>query len=323
MLELVVLLEESGYACAPTALLGSAGAARHLRRRLGRAACRVAAQTRLGGGHRLVRRIRRRHQHALLRPPGSRRGHFRRRGALLAPASEVEFEPFDAIDATAPSHWSPTRPGSACRATSTGAATGSPSRSPRGRHRRARSRWRSTTRANASSSAGPSAPTRRWGTGAPGCCWPPEVRSRSPTTQPGPPTPSRSRCRWRPRWRLHGQRTRLAGPGLGAPGLRRHRVHLGARPAVLAQARPRRGPHARHAARPSRARCRPLGLGAGEPRSLTSHPPPAPRCSRRRRGRGAAGIGRETLHPHPLQLGEPLAYLGDRPDQPVGGERSM
>ena len=66
--------------------------------------------------------------------------------------------------------------------------------------RRRRWRWRWSTRATASSSAARSAPTRRSRTAARRCCSRWRARARAPTTPPGAPTPSRSRCRRPPRW---------------------------------------------------------------------------------------------------------------------------
>ena len=102
MVGLAVLLEESGYACAPTPLLGSAGAALVLSA-AGSEDQRAEWLPKLASGEAI----------------GSFGGFvdgqstlfcdlpvadvvvtFDGEGALLAPASEVSFEPFDAIDAT-------------------------------------------------------------------------------------------------------------------------------------------------------------------------------------------------------------------------------
>jgi alkylation response protein AidB-like acyl-CoA dehydrogenase len=102
MVELVVLLEESGYACAPSPLLGTAGAALVISA-AGSDEQRSEWLPKLASGE----------------ATGSFGGFadgqstlfcdlptahvvvtFDGNGALLAPASEVEFEPFDAIDAT-------------------------------------------------------------------------------------------------------------------------------------------------------------------------------------------------------------------------------
>src|SRR5215208_358414 len=102
MVELAVLLEESGYACAPSALLGTAGAALVISA-AGSDEQRAEWLPKLASGE----------------ATGSFGGFadgtstlfcdlptadvvvtFDGEGALLAPASEVEFEPFDAIDAT-------------------------------------------------------------------------------------------------------------------------------------------------------------------------------------------------------------------------------
>ena len=102
MVELGVLLEESGYACAPSPLLGTAGAALVISA-AGSDEQRAEWLPKLASGE----------------ATGSFGGFadgtstlfcdlptadvvvtFDGEGALLAPASEVEFEPFDAIDAT-------------------------------------------------------------------------------------------------------------------------------------------------------------------------------------------------------------------------------
>jgi alkylation response protein AidB-like acyl-CoA dehydrogenase len=107
MVELAVLLEESGYACAPTPLLGSAGAALAISA-AGSDEQKAEWLPKLASG----------------KATGSFGGFdntpsgdaestlfcdlptadvvvtFHGENALLAPASEVEFEPFEAIDAT-------------------------------------------------------------------------------------------------------------------------------------------------------------------------------------------------------------------------------
>jgi alkylation response protein AidB-like acyl-CoA dehydrogenase len=102
MVELAVLLEESGYACAPTPLLGSAGAALVISA-AGSDDQRSEWLPKLASGE----------------ATGSFGGFtdgqstlfcdlptadvvvtFDGEGGLLAPASEVDFEPFEAIDAT-------------------------------------------------------------------------------------------------------------------------------------------------------------------------------------------------------------------------------
>ena len=296
MVELVVLLEESGYACAPTALLGKRRRrARHLRRRLGRAACRVAAQTRLGGGHRLVRRIRRRHQHALLRPPGSRRGgHVRRRGALLAPASEVEFEPFDAIDATrsfalvsdAAGERLPgdvdggrDRLAVAIAAELTGIAQRALEMAvDYARERQQFGRPIGAYQAVGHRCAGMLLATEESRSLTYYAAW---AADAEPESLPMAAAMAAARAAdagwqvpasalqvfggigftWEHDLQFWLKRGRVEGRMLGTPRDHRERV------ADLS------------------------GLGAGEPRSPNQPPPPAPRCSRRRRGRGAAGIG--------------------------------
>src|SRR5204863_6299145 len=102
MVELAALLEESGYACAPSALLGTAGAALVISA-AGSDEQRSEWLPKLASGE----------------ATGSFGGYsdgtstlfcdlptadvvvtFDGEGALVAPASEVEFEPFEAIDAT-------------------------------------------------------------------------------------------------------------------------------------------------------------------------------------------------------------------------------
>ena len=90
MVELAVLLEESGYACAPSPLLGSAGAALVIsaagsdEQRAGMAA------PRLREGDRVVPGIRRGGSHPVLRSaPADVVVTFDGEGALLAPASAV------------------------------------------------------------------------------------------------------------------------------------------------------------------------------------------------------------------------------------------
>jgi alkylation response protein AidB-like acyl-CoA dehydrogenase len=102
MVGLAVLLEESGYACAPTPLLGSAGAALALSA-AGSEEQRAEWLPKLASGE------------AIGSFGGFAEGQstlfcdlpvadvvvtFDGEGALLAPASEVSFEPFEAFDAT-------------------------------------------------------------------------------------------------------------------------------------------------------------------------------------------------------------------------------
>jgi alkylation response protein AidB-like acyl-CoA dehydrogenase len=102
MLELAVLLEESGYACAPSPLLGTAGAAllisaagsdEHRAEWLPKLASGEA--TGAFGGYAEG-------QSTLFcdLPTADVVVTLDGEGGLLAPASEVEFEPFEAIDAT-------------------------------------------------------------------------------------------------------------------------------------------------------------------------------------------------------------------------------
>jgi alkylation response protein AidB-like acyl-CoA dehydrogenase len=115
MVELAVLLEESGYACAPSPLLGTAGAALVISA-AGSDDQRAEWLPRLASGEAtgafggLINA-----DSSAPRPGSAADGHsslfcdlptadivvsFDGEGALLAPASEVDFEPFEAIDAT-------------------------------------------------------------------------------------------------------------------------------------------------------------------------------------------------------------------------------
>ena len=102
MVELVVLLEESGYACAPRPRCSAAPGPRSSSPPpLGRAACRVAAQTRLGGGHRLVRRLADGTSTLFCDlPTADVVVTFDGEEPLAPRLRGREFEPFDAIDAT-------------------------------------------------------------------------------------------------------------------------------------------------------------------------------------------------------------------------------
>jgi alkylation response protein AidB-like acyl-CoA dehydrogenase len=102
MVELAVLLEDSGYACAPSPLLGTAGAALVLSAagsdeqraewlpKLASGEARGAFGGFAEGKSTLFCDL----------PSADVAITFDGEGALLAPASEVEFEPFEAIDAT-------------------------------------------------------------------------------------------------------------------------------------------------------------------------------------------------------------------------------
>jgi alkylation response protein AidB-like acyl-CoA dehydrogenase len=102
MVELAVLLEESGYACAPTPLLGTAGAALVISAagsdeqrsewlpRLASGEATGAFGGFADGNSTLFCDL----------PTADVVVTFDGEGALLAPASEVDFEPFQAIDST-------------------------------------------------------------------------------------------------------------------------------------------------------------------------------------------------------------------------------
>ena len=166
MVELAVLLEQCGYACAPSPLLGSAGAALVISE-AGSDEQRAEWLPKLASGEATG-------SFGGITPDGASTlfcdlptadvvVSFDGEGALVAPASDLEFEPIEAIDATR-SYGLVSEPGAnGSRGTSTPAATGSRWRSPPSSpgSPNAPWRWRSTMPASASSSAGRSAPTRR------------------------------------------------------------------------------------------------------------------------------------------------------------------
>ena len=218
MVELAVLLEESGYACAPSPLLGTAGAALVISA-AGSDEQRSEWLPKLASGE----------------ATGSFGGFadgqstlfcdlptadvvvtFDGDGALLAPASEVDFEPFEAIDATR-SYGLVSEP----------AGEPLPGDVAGGRDRLAvaiaaeltghrpagdRDGGRVRARAPAVRPADRRLPGRS-ATAARRCCSPPRSPARSPTTRPGPPTPSPSRCRWPRRWPARARPT----PGWQVP----------------------------------------------------------------------------------------------------------
>ena len=122
------------------------------------------------------------------------------------------------------------------------------------RRRSGRWRWRSSTPRTASSSARRSAPTRRSRTAAPRCCWRPRTRARRLRRGMG----ARPRARVGAAGRIDGEGLRvgcrLARDRVRDPGPRRHRLHLGARPPLLPQAR--QGQRARLRRRPVAPRAR-------------------------------------------------------------------
>jgi alkylation response protein AidB-like acyl-CoA dehydrogenase len=102
MVELAVLLEESGYACAPSPLLGTAGAALVISA-AGSDEQRAEWLPRLASGEATGAFGGFAEGQSTLfcdLPTADVAVTFDGEGALLAPASEVEFEPFEAIDAT-------------------------------------------------------------------------------------------------------------------------------------------------------------------------------------------------------------------------------
>jgi hypothetical protein len=237
-----------------------------LSRRIRRSALRVASKARVGRVDRFVRWLCRRPEHDVLRPPDRRRrGDLRRDGALLAPASDVDFEPIEAIDATRSYGLVSEAAGDRRPAMPTWVATGSRSRSPRSSPDRAAHHGDGgRDRASASSSAGRSAPTRGGHRCAAMLLATEESRSLAyyaawtadAELESLPMASAMAAARAADGgWQVPASALQV----LGGIGLR------GARPPVLAEARSRRRPHARHPARPSRAGRRPPGLGSGAP----------------------------------------------------------
>ena len=119
MVELAVLLEESGYACAPSPLLGTAGAALVISA-AGSDEQRAEWLPKLasGRGDRGVRRIRPHgdREHPLLRPAHRRRGrHLRRRAAPCSrPPPRWTSRRSRRSTRPAPTGSSPSRPASGC-----------------------------------------------------------------------------------------------------------------------------------------------------------------------------------------------------------------
>src|SRR4051794_22682301 len=102
MVGLAVLLEETGYACAPSPLLGSAGAALAISA-AGSDEQRAEWLPKLASGEAIGSFGRFADGESTLfcdLPAADVAVTFDGEGALLAPAAEVPFEPFEAIDAT-------------------------------------------------------------------------------------------------------------------------------------------------------------------------------------------------------------------------------
>jgi alkylation response protein AidB-like acyl-CoA dehydrogenase len=102
MVELAVLMEESGYACAPNPLLGTAGAALVISA-AGSDEQRAEWLSKLAAGEATGAFGGFADGKSTLfcdLPTADVVVTFDGEGALLAPASEIDFEPFDAIDAT-------------------------------------------------------------------------------------------------------------------------------------------------------------------------------------------------------------------------------
>ena len=241
IVDLAVLFEELGYALAPSPLFsntirrpragGAAGrraegalpaAARRGRGpRHPRPSSTPAPRPAIGHFEMEAQRRRRRHRPRRREDAGHgrrrsrllpRRHRRRRRHVVERDAEGVTVEPEPSIDPTRTPLHGPlrrrarrrrghaSRPSArtTCRSFTAAASRSPPSRpgSPS-----ARWRWPSTTPRTGSSSAARSAPTRPSPTAAPRCCWRPRTPARRVSTRPGPPTPSRSRCRSPPRWR--------------------------------------------------------------------------------------------------------------------------
>mgnify|MGYP003693557167 CR=1 FL=1 len=107
-----------------------------------------------------------------------------------------------------------------------------------GDHGALASRSRSATSRRARPSSGRSAPSRRFSTAWPTCCSGPSRRARRCTAPPGASRTNDPDDRARVRHR-EGLCRRRRAPRLrrGDPDARRHRLHVGARPALLLQAR--------------------------------------------------------------------------------------
>ena len=213
VVELVILMEELGYALAPVPFLSNAAAGLALQfagtdeqkeRWLPGIASGEARGT-VGmlrdGQARLVPDADTAEVIVLIGPEGS---------SSVVEASAAEIEPFETMDSTR--RFARVRADGGEPLGGDCFAAGRPDRRSRSRPRRSawrsgRWRWPWSTRATASSSAARSAPTRRSRTAARRCCSRSRAPARRPTTRPGAPTPSRTRCRSRPRWRRPTPRT--------------------------------------------------------------------------------------------------------------------
>ena len=257
----MILQEELGYACAPSPFISNAFAGALIE-----AAGSDEQKAALAAGHRLGRGPRRRRA----RPRRRSRSSAPPQGAAVLVLDDGErarswsspatptLERLDLIDTTrayfrVAADGGEPLPGDVDRRR----------RRRRGRaRRRARRRrpagaraWRSTTPRSASSSTARSAPTRRSPTASPTCSGTSRRRARSPTTRPGcadaepeslPLAASMAKARASDSADLgHPQRD---------PDLRRHRLHLGARHPLPAQAGAGQRPAARHLAPAPRAR---------------------------------------------------------------------
>ena len=317
-----MLAEELGYALAPrpffsnacaALLLVAAGTPEQRERWLGPlAAARSAARWRCGTRRRGARSL-----EVELEPTARRsRREDRRAGRGSADFDRVAARDgrhfvVDAadVDDRARSRGS-TRRASCSRCASTArrrAAGARPGATWRGPTARSSPRWRAENvgrrpardgdggrvRARtASSSTRRSAPTRRSRTAARRCCSRSRARARRPTTPAG-----RSTTSPRPRRAAASMAKAYAGDagwrvtGLGAPGPRRDRLHLGARPPLLPQARARPTPtrSATRAGTASASRSSP----ASEP-SLRGWASITP-CSPVHRTAGIEGVDRTAL----------------------------
>ena len=166
---------------------------------------------------------------------------------------------------------------------------------------------RRTTRRCASSSASRSAPSRPSATSARRCSWRPRTRTPPCTTRRGRSTRAPRTRRWRRRSaRSYVERGRAQGVRRGHPGARRHRLHVGVRPAPLLQA-----------GEGARADVRRRGLPPRADRSGASPHDPAAAS----RGRSTASASRPHAPTSPARTaGMMLADLGAARDQ-GGGAR--
>ena len=243
IVELVILMEELGYALAPVPFLSNAAAGLALQ-----FAGTDEQQERWLPGHRLGRGARHRRACCATARRGSCPTPTRAEViVLIAPGGERWWSRRRRPRSSRSRRWTARAASRACAPTAASRSagdrsprpTGSSPRCPpsRSEWRRRRWRWPWSTRATASSSAARSAPTRPSRTAARRCCsrWRARARARYYAG-----LVRRRRAGVAAAGRLDGEgvllRRRLARVRLVAPGARRDRLHLGARPALLPQA---------------------------------------------------------------------------------------